>query len=90
MISRAELSSEDISSSFNFNVTQLEQQVFTMDIVSLTKTVDTVETECSVFAILDCQKGDARCTHGIKSRIPMAKAASKKKKTLSPANWTST
>jgi hypothetical protein len=58
IISRAELSSEDISSSFNCNVTQLQQQVFTLDIISLTKTVDTVETEHSVFTILFSQRVD--------------------------------
>jgi hypothetical protein len=31
---------------------------------------------------------DARCTREIKSRITMAKAAFKKKKKFSPANWT--
>jgi hypothetical protein len=31
---------------------------------------------------------DARCTHESKARIAMEKAGFKRKKTVSPANWT--
>ena len=51
IISQAELSSEYISSSFKFNNTQLEQQVFTLGIVSLTKIAERAESAGTVFAI---------------------------------------